>query len=918
MPNEFLNKKIYINSIPQTVIADADTSLAEVIRQNLGLTGTKIGCNKGQCGACNVILNGKLIRSCITKWARVPNDSTIMTIEGLGDVEKLHPLQWAFTVHGAIQCGFCTPGFIISAKVFLDQNPDPARHEVRAWFQKYRNACRCTGYKQIVDAVMDAAKVLRNEKEMAAFSSLLGKKGEVWGTSYPRPSAVYKATGTWDFGEDFRNKLPRDTLYGAMVQSEISHAVIKGINISRAEKMPGVYKIVTAKDIKGTNKIVGQPTPCQNGLDRPIFCDEKIFMRGDVVALVCADTQKNADAAAKTVILDLEPLPAYLSAMAAIAPDAMEIHPGTPNIYNEKRIAKGEDTAPIMAASDHVVENDFYLQRQPHLVMEPDVGFGYMDEAGRLTIQSKSIWIYFHKAQMAPGLGLEPDQIRIIQNNSGGSFGYKLSITCEAIIGAAVLATGKPVFLGYDMAQTIGYTPNRSPFDIHMKFGADKTGKITAMETKFYVDHGPYSEFSERLTQRGTQFMGANYGIPNIRGVGYTVCTNQTWGSAFRAFGSPQAYLATEVLMDELAEKIGMDPLELRYLNVIREGDTFPFGQAPDVYVYPALIDTLRPKYQAALGRANKESTQTEKKGVGVALGVFGATHDGPDTADIIVELTEEGVTVFNNWEDHGQGADIGALGTAHEALKPLGLAPEAIKLVMNDTALAPNAGAASGSSSQVVKGNAILNGCERLLNAMAKDDGTFRTYGEMKAENLQTRHTGTWTNMGGTVCDENGQGKPFGALMYGLFMAETAVDITTGKVKVEKFTFVSDIGVINNIATVEGQMYGGLAQGIGLALSEDFENIGRHSTLMGAGLPYIEDVPDEMELIHMNHPRQHGGPYGASGIGELPLTAPHPAILNAIYNACGVRIRRLPALPEKILEGLKANQATAQGGATT
>ncbi|CCK82089.1 molybdopterin-dependent aldehyde oxidoreductase [Desulfobacula toluolica] len=907
MSEEYLNKKIYVNGIPRTIIADAKAGLAEVIRQNLGLTGTKVGCNKGQCGACNIILNGKLVRSCITNWDRVPNNSVIVTIEGLGDANKLHPLQWAFAVTGAIQCGFCTPGFIMSAKALLDKNLEPTRQEVRTWFQKHRNACRCTGYKQIVDAVMDAAKVIRGELEMKEFSSLLGKKGEVWGTSYPRPSAVYKATGTWDFGEDFRNKLPDDTLYGAMVQSKLSHAVIKKIDLSKAEKMPGVYKVVTAKDVKGTNRITGQPTFCQDGFDRPIFCDEKIFMYGDVVALVCADTQKHADAAAKAVILELEELPAYMSAMDAIAEDSIQIHPGTPNLYNEKRIAKGEETAPLMEKAAHVVEGDYYLQRQPHLVMEPDVGFGYIDEKGRLTIQSKSIWIYFHQAQMAPGLGLEAKNIRIIQNNSGGSFGYKLSITCEAIIGAAVLATGKPVFLAYNMAQTISYTPNRSPFDMHMKLGADKNGKIIAMETKYYVDHGPYSEFSERLTQRGTQFMGANYAIPNIRGIGHTVCTNQTWGSAFRAFGAPQAYTATEILMDEMAKKIGIDPLEFRYMNVIREGDTFPFGQKPDVYVYPLMIETIRPKYQAALEKAEQESTETVKKGVGIALGVFGATHDGPDTADIIIELTQEGITLYNNWEDHGQGADIGALGTAHEALRELGLKPEQIKLVMNDTALAPNAGAASGSSSQVVKGNAILNGCEILLDAMKKEDGSFRTYDQMIAEKIPVRYTGTWTNTGGTMCDENCQGNPFGALMYGLFMPEVAVDITTGKVKVEKFTFVSDIGKINNIANVEGQMYGGLAQGIGLALSENFENIKKHSSLSGAGLPYIEDIPDDMELIHLAVPRKQGGPFGSSGVGELPLTAPHPAIINAIYNACGVRIRKLPALPEKILKKLKS-----------
>lgn len=906
MSKEYLNKKIYVNSIPQTIIAEPNVSLAEVIRENLGLTGTKIGCNKGQCGACNIILNGKLVRSCITKWDKVPADSVILTIEGLGNPNSLHPLQWAFSVTGAIQCGFCTPGFIMSAKALLDKNPDPTREEVRAWFQRYRNACRCTGYKQIVDAVMDAAKVLRGEMEMKEFSSLLGKKGEVWGTSYPRPSAVYKATGTWDFGEDFRNRLPDETLYGAMVQSELSHAIIKKIDLSRAEKMDGVYKIVTAKDVKGNNRITGQPTRCQDGLDRPIFCDEKIFMYGDVVALVCADTQKHADAAAREVIVELEELPAYMSAMDAIAEGAIEIHPGTPNIYNEKRVAKGEETAPLMESAAYVVEGDYYLQRQPHLVMEPDVGFGYIDEEGRLTIHSKSVWLYFHKTQMAPGLGVDPNNIRIIQNNSGGSFGYKLSITCEAIIGAAVLATERPVFLAYDMAQTISYTPNRCPFDMHMKFGADKNGKIIAMETEFYVDHGPYSEFSERLTQRGTQFMGANYAIPNIRGVGYTVCTNQTWGSAFRAFGSPQAYTATEILMDELAEKIGMDPLELRYLNVIREGDTFPFGQEPDVYVYPQMIEMIRPKYHAAIEKRKRESTPTVRKGVAVTLGVFGATHDGADTAEIIIELTRDGVTIYNNWEDHGQGADIGVVGTAHEALKVLGLKPEQINLVMNDTTLAPNAGAASGSSSQVVKGNAIVNGCEVLLDAMRRDDGSFRTYDEMVTEEIPTRYTGTWTNIGGTVCDENCQGRPFGALMYGLFMAEIAVDITTGKVKVEKFTFISDIGKINNIANVEGQLYGGLAQGVGLALSENFENIKKHSSLSGAGLPYIEDIPDEMELIHLSVPRKKGGPFGSSGVGELPLTAPHPAIINAIYNACGVRIRKLPALPEKILNELK------------
>ena len=227
------------------------------------------------------------------------------------------------------------------------------------------------------------------------------------------------------------------------------------------------------------------------------------------------------------------------------------------------------------------------------------------------------------------------------------------------------------------------------------------------------MDHGPYSEFGDLLTLRGAQFIGAGYGIPNIRGLGRTVCTNHAWGSAFRAYGSPQSFLASEVLMDELAEKIGMDPLELRALNVYRPGDTTPTGQEPEVFSFKEMIDKLRPLYQKAKEKAKAESTAEVKKGVGVSIGIYGCGLDGPDGSEVAIELTGDGVTVYSSWEDHGQGADMGCLGTAHEALRPLGIAPEKIKLVMNDTAVTPNSGPSGGSRQQVVTGNAIKSGCE-------------------------------------------------------------------------------------------------------------------------------------------------------------------------------------------------------------
>ncbi len=904
-----LKRTIEVNGVSRMVVAPADESLANVLRTQLGLTGTKVGCGQAQCGCCNVILNNKLVRSCVTKMSRVEDGATVTTVEGVGTPDSMHPVQLAWIIHGGAQCGFCTPGFIVSAKALLDANPDPSREDIREWFNTHRNACRCTGYKQLVDAVTDAAKVLRGEMKAADLMYTLPADGKVFGSSHPRPTAVAKVTGTLDYGADLGLKLPPGSLHLALVQAKVSHANISAIDFSEAEKMPGVKKVVTHKDIKGKNRITGLitfPTNLGDGWDRPILCEEKVFQYGDAIAIVCAETLAQAKAAADAVKVELEELPAYMSAPAAMAEDAMEIHPGTPNIYYIQNIAKGADTKPIIAAADAVVEDDFFVGRQPHMPMEPDVGFAYQNADGKLCIHSKSIALNLHRMMIAPGLGVELDDIIAVQNPTGGTFGYKFSPTMEALVGAACLATGKPVFLNYDYHQQMTYTGKRSPFFVNMRLAADKDGKLQAMETDYSVDHGPYSEFGDLLTLRGTQFMGAGYDIANIRGQGRTVCTNHAWGSAFRAYGSPQAEFSSEVLMDELAEKLGMDPLELRYKNVYREGSTSPTGQTPEVLSLPEMIDILRPKYKAALEKAKAGSTEAVKKGVGVSIGVYGCGLDGPDTSGARIELNEdESFTIYTTWEDHGQGADMGTLGTAHEALRPMKVAPERIRLDLNDTSKSPDSGPSGGSRQQVVTGRAIQNACELMVNAMRKADGSYRTYAEMQAEEIPTVYDGTWSAPAAN-CDENSQGNPFSVYMYGVFMSEVAVELATGKTTVEKMTLVADIGKINNKLVVDGQMYGGLAQGIGLALSEDFEDLKKHTTLKGAGFPYIKQIPDDMELIYVETPRPEG-PFGAGGVGELPLTSPHAAVINAITNACGVRITKLPALPEKVLAGLKA-----------
>lgn len=909
-----IKRTFIVNGVTRQVLVEENETLASFLRERLLLTGCKIGCGQGHCGACNVIVDGKVTRSCITKLSRLPDNAEITTIEGIGTLSDMHPLQVAWMAHGCAQCGFCSPGFIMTSKVLLDNNPNPTREEVRDWFQQNRNLCRCTGYKPLVDAVMDAARVIRGEitKEDLVFKPT---GDSIVGTSYIRPSAAQKVTGSWDFGADDALKMPKDTLRLALVQAEVSHALLKGVDTSEAEKMPGVFKVITAKAVPGKNRINGLVMlPLNNkcdGWDRPILCDEKIFQFGDAIAIVAADTEEHARAAAAAVKVDIEELPAYMNAMDAIAEDAIEIHPGTPNAYYETNCIKGPDMD--FDAAPNVVEIESYCSRQPHLHLEPDCGYAYIDEDGMLTIHSKSIGLHLHMPMIADGIGVPLEKLRLVQNHTGGTFGYKFSPTNEAILGVAALVCQRPVSLVFNMYQNITYTGKRSPAFMHIKLAADENGKLLGLWGDNYIDHGPYSEFGDLLTHRLSQFTGAGYHIPTIRNKSQTVFTNHAWGSAFRGYGSPQSFMGSEIAIDVLAAKMGMDPFDIRELNCYKESEhsTIPTGYEPDVYCLEEMYKVARPLYEAGKKRVAEKNAASDgryKYGIGVSSGVYGSGLDGVDSSQAYAELNPDGsVTMYVSWEDHGQGADMGTLVSAHETLRQAGITPEQIHLVMNDTKVTPNSGPAGGSRSQVMTGNACRLAAENLLAAMKKDDGTYRTYDEMVAEGIETKVLGQWV---ATACADRpidqatAQGDPFSVYMYTLFLPEVCVDTETGKVTVEKFTCVADVGTIMNKLLVDGSFYGGLAQGIGLALSENFEDLEKHTTLLKCGIPYPKDVPDDIELHYVQTPRPNG-PYGAAGCGEAPLDAPHPAILNAIYNATGARIMQVPATPDVVKAAL-------------
>ncbi len=906
-----------INGANRMVTCDPEKDNLAVVLRRLGLTGVKIGCHAGQCGACSVILNGSVIRACVKKMKSVEDFSKITTIEGVGTPNNLHPLQVAWNTYGGIQCGFCTPGFIVSAKALLDENINPTRDEVRAWFQKHRNLCRCTGYVPLIDAVMAAAKVMRGECTIEDITYKLPADGNAYGTAFPRrESGIARVCGLANYGDDIKFQMPKDTLMLAPVLPDAKHAKILNIDYSEALKMPGVERVITAKDIKGSNRIaisLGHPRGLATGHDRPIICDKKIYKYGDIVAIVAADTEEHARAAAKVVKVDLEPLPEYDTQLEAILPDSIEIHEGVPNIYMKWPKHKGEDTRNVFPNLPHVVEGSFFSSREPHLPIEPDCGQAYMGEDDVLTIQYKSQFLYFQQGIIAEGVGYPVEKIRMIENETGGSFGYSVSPLLPALLAASTLALKKPVNMTLTYAEHQHMTGKRTPSHANVRIGADENGKLQAMEYHMCYDSGAYSKFQASLLTKTHVFMGFPYTIPNIMGMANAAYSNIGYGTTYRAFSSPQVFTSSEAVMDMMAEKLGMDPFEFRYKNVSRQGELNQTGVEYNEYPMAAMMDMLKPKYEDAVKRAKANSTDEIKHGVGISWGGY-VVGDPIDSALIALELIEGDIFVANNtWEDVGQHAEAGALLHTYTALRPMNVPLEKIRVDINDTKYCPNTGISGGSRQHVRVGNATLDAARQLMDAMRKPDGTYRTYAEMVAEGIPTRYEGsTSTEQSGVhELDTNtALGKVFPIFMYNLFLAEVQVEVATGKTKVNKIVSVADVGKIGNKLGVEGQAYGGISHSIGFALKEDYSDVKKHDNLIGAGILECLEMPDDVEL-HWHESYRENGPHGSAGCSENFQSSGHAAVLNAINNAVGVRIYELPAKPEKIKAALDAK---AQG----
>jgi aldehyde oxidoreductase len=878
-----------VNSHPVEVVAhEKDTVLLDVVREELGLTGTKQSCDrKGQCGTCMVLVDGKAVLSCITKVAAL-DGAEVTTIEGLGTPDAPNLVQQAFVLAGAVQCGFCIPGMVVTAEELLRANPDPSRDEVKRALR--RNLCRCTGYVKIIDAVQLAGRFLRGEITPAELTP--PPDAPPIGTSFPRPSALAKATGTARFGADIR--MP-GALELAVVRSPHPHAWIRGIDIAAAEAMPGVAGVMTAKDIRGTNRLKYQVA------DRPVLCDTKVRTLGDPVAIVAAETKAQAMAAAEAVVVDYEPIATLDGPAAALADGAPRVHEDTPNLCYEQPIRKGDAEAAFASAAAEV-RATFRTQLVHQAPMEPEVSLAWLEgdgEDAELVIVGRSINIHLHMQTLQEALGWEA--IRYEEPFAGGQFGIKVEIITEGIAGAAALHFNRAVRYVPSLEESMLATSKRHPMEIDTRLACDADGRITAMAMDMTVDNGAYMSLGRVIVNRALHMLTSAYEIPNLAVTSRLVYTNNPWGSAARGAGPPQAHYALECAVDLLAEKMGMDKLEFRKRSSNRPGGTKATGAVVSEWPFPGLCDAIEGRYEAALADAARHPVDgPTRRGVGLGAAAFGIAMPGDKSIGFVELDPDDGVTVYMAAGDPGEGNDSMISQLVASVLDlPVGM----VRLRTRSTSDTAASGPVSGSRATYMLGGAAVDAAQQLRAAM--DELGSRSHAAFQAAGVPVRYRGGRTTLETAPLDpETGLGPSFEVDVFSVQMAEVEVNVQTGEVKVLRITSAADPGRVIHPQNTEGQLHGGMDMGAGFALREEYVP-GKSKDWITFRFPNIRHAMD-LETILVETPRERGT-LGSVGIGEMAMVSTAPAIVNAIRHATGAMVYQLPATPERVKAALAA-----------
>jgi len=903
-----------VNGAAVCVPLRAGVSLLDLLREDLGLTGTKSGCLEGECGACAVWVDGRLIDACLFPAAKA-DGADVTTIEGLGaDGEALHPVQEAFIQAGAVQCGICIPGMVMAVAGLLEVNPAPTRAEAQAWL--CGNLCRCTGYTKILDAVALAARFMRD-------GGVPSRDTGAMGHAAARVDAESKVRGTARYGDDYQ---PAGCLHLRIVRSPHAYAEVLGIDPGPALALPGVVGVLTAGDVPGQNAY---------GIlveDQPVFCDQVVRYVGDAVAAIVAESRFAAEEGARLVRVHYRPLPPILSAEASQRPGAPALQPEG-NLLARPAVRRG-DVARGFDEAAVIVEGTWQTQWIEHAYIEPEAGIAYQEADGTLVLTVSTQTPYMDRDATAKVLGVPADRVRVIQAVTGGGFGGKLDLSIQPYLALAATKFGRPVKCAFEREESVLATVKRHPYRVVFRLGADATGRFTAVETEVTGDTGAYASWGPTVITRACVHATGPYVVPHLLARGSLWYTNNPPAGAMRGFSTPQMAVATEGAIDLLALQLGIDPIELRLGNALRRGAVTATGQVLEGSV--GLVETLEAVREARRAHAERAPLPAEEGswilGEGVASMWYGIGNTAlSNPAEVRVELEEDGrAHLYTSAADIGQGSSTILCQVLAEVLAcDLGQ----IRLTTGDTRHTPDSGKTSASRVAFIVGNAVGDAARALVKTVAAEgaallgvapdrvrvrggrveraDGRGAVGLDAVARAIRERD-GQWAFRGyfdpqTTPLDADGQGAPYQAYAFATQLVQLYVNRHTGEVRVHRVIAAHDLGRTINPQAAEGQIEGGVVMGLGFALTEEYvpEKTLNFSTYL---IPTTLEVPEIVPILVESH--EPFGPFGAKGVGEPAMIATAPAVLNAISRAIGLRLWRLPATPERVFRALHGEPA--------
>ncbi len=890
------------------------SSLLSLLR-GLGWVGVHRACESGDCGACTVLLEGDPIHSCLYPAARL-NGERITTIEGLAKDGEWDPMQARFLQGQGFQCGFCTPGMILSARQLCREG---IPSEVQLRDQLRGNLCRCTGYQAILESIQGIpAPIPESELESV-------------GRNVPKQDGPQIVSGQPAYTGDFA---PAGLLHLRLLRSPHAHARIQQIHAEAALALPGVVAVLTHKDVpRRIYSTAGHSEPVPDPLDRFVL-DEKVRFVGDGVAAVVAESVAIAEQACQLIQVEYEVLPHVLDPLQAMQPGSPVIHdePEARKIYNASRNLAGYvclqsgDPAQGFAEADLILENTYHLPAVQHAHLEPHVSTSWLEADGSLVVRS-STQVPFHcQRVLAEITGIPRERIRVIKGKIGGGFGNKQEILTEPLCALATLKTGRPVQWELTRSEEFTATNSRHAMQIRVKTGVKSDGSLIAQEITAYGNAGAYGNHSQTVVFLAGYVPLGLYRCPHKRFEGFAVYTNSMPGGAFRGYGATQGTFAMESQLDEIAHKLGLDPIQLRLKNVIQPGDPLTLGyrEQQDADLRDSHFNLIGSyglkdcfeKIQTAFSTPLPGPQGSRRYGRGIAISMQGSGLSKIHVAGIKLSLLSSGrILMRSGAVDVGTGSDT----TLRQIVaQVLGIPVDPIDLIAADTQETPFDAGSYASATLYISGEASRRAALALRDKLIQAAALRLQTDPGQVHFAQGRFSAP---QGSLTLQDLAQGTPDpievelhhaadeSSLTFAVAGVELAVDMETGQIELLKIAQAIDLGTAINPRICHGQVTGGTAMGIGYALSEELIQ-DEQGQILNAGfrhyrIPIAKEVPPmEVHLVQQADPY---GPFGAKGVGEITTNCTAPAIANAVFQATGIRFRQLPLTPERVWQGIQS-----------